>query len=184
MPEMARQQTASKPGQLAVQNSNSSSCVFKPISSPGKLESLGLTPVPKVRCHHSMCGKHAYSRLASNSGWPGYGPCGIKYPLKYPLHQEPDTTFFVLPYCCTNVLPHFLLQVRVRPTSMKKKKPSALDKQYRHVALLQRHNRRAAAQQAQQQEEQQRQQQELAGFSQQLRASILAGGRLQIIIAS
>jgi hypothetical protein len=54
MPEMAQQQAqvASKPGQLAVQNSNnSSSCVFKPISSPGKLESLGLTPVPKVNCH-------------------------------------------------------------------------------------------------------------------------------------
>jgi hypothetical protein len=50
MPEMAQQQAAGKPGQLAVQNSNSSSCVFKPISSPGKLESLGLTPVPKVRC--------------------------------------------------------------------------------------------------------------------------------------
>jgi hypothetical protein len=49
---MAQQQAhvASKPGQLAVQSSNnSSSCVFKPISSPGKLESLGLMPVPKVR---------------------------------------------------------------------------------------------------------------------------------------
>ncbi|KAF6261877.1 hypothetical protein COO60DRAFT_712553 [Scenedesmus sp. NREL 46B-D3] len=89
---MVQQQAASKPGQLAVQNSNnSSSCVFKPISSPGKMESLGLTPVPKVR---------------------------------------------------------------MRPTSMKKKKPSALDKQYRHVALLQRHNRRQAAQQAQQHAEQ------------------------------
>ncbi|WIA23482.1 hypothetical protein OEZ85_000227 [Tetradesmus obliquus] len=109
---MAQQQAASKPGQLAVQNSNSSSCVFKPISSPGKLESLGLTPVPKVR---------------------------------------------------------------VRPTSMKKKKPSALDKQYRHVALLQRHNRRAAAHAAKQAAEQQRQQRELAGTCQQLRANILAG---------
>jgi hypothetical protein len=69
----------------------------------------------------------------------------------------------------------FNTQVRVRPTSMKKKKPSALDKQYRHVALLQRHNRRQAAQEAQQQQEQQRQQQELAEFSQQLRSSILAG---------
>ncbi|WIA43974.1 hypothetical protein OEZ86_010360 [Tetradesmus obliquus] len=109
---MAQQQAASKPGQLAVQNSNSSSSVFKPISSPGKLESLGLTLVPKVR---------------------------------------------------------------VRPTSMKKKKPSALDKQYRHVALLQRHNRRAAAQATEQVAEQQRQQRELAGTCQQLRANILAG---------
>uniref|UniRef100_A0A383VFG0 Uncharacterized protein n=1 Tax=Tetradesmus obliquus TaxID=3088 RepID=A0A383VFG0_TETOB len=110
---MAQQQAAaSKPGQLAVPNSNSSSCVFKPISSPGKLESLGLTPVPKVR---------------------------------------------------------------VRPTSMKKKKPSALDKQYRHVALLQRLNRRAATQAAEQAAEQQRQQRELAGTCQQLRANILAG---------
>jgi hypothetical protein len=74
-----------------------------------------------------------------------------------------------------HALSHFNVQVRVRPTSIKKKKPSALDKQYRHVALLQRHNRRQAAQEAQQQEEQQRQQQELADFSQQLRANILAG---------
>lgn len=69
-----------------------------------------------------------------------------------------------------------LPQVRVRPTSMKKKKPSALDKQYRHVALLQRHNRRAAAQATEQVAEQQRQQRELAGTCQQLRANILAGG--------
>lgn len=68
---------------------------------------------------------------------------------------------------------------------MKKKKPSALDKQYRHVALLQRLNRRAAAQAAEQAAEQQSQQRELAGTCQQLRANILAGegcsGRLALM---
>lgn len=54
-------------------------------------------------------------------------------------------------------------------------KATAIDKQYHYVAALQLRNRQRAAQQQQEEAQQQAQQQQLSGFSQRLRATILAG---------
>lgn len=68
-----------------------------------------------------------------------------------------------------------LLQVRIHSSHKKKKKTTALDKQYRYVAALQLRNRQRAAELQQDDQLQLAQQQQLANFSQQLRSTILAG---------